>query len=286
MWQQAFLRDEVQSFRPQAADLDYPQHLINAQQNASTQVQTTENGQNRTEEGPVSPSSHTDTSPVDDAATWYPPLRSTLMCLSKLYNCVDPQAFSGLGQDALFNCTQCIQQAGAMIERKAGVKDAQLFTIRHLLILREQISSFQVDFRAYDRDLDFTHVRGQMQRLLAGEVPIFQSAQAVASLQNVAKGSLRVQENQVDGKKELEKALKSKCEAFIMTMTKVAVEPMLTFVTKVNALQQVGKVCCRLLSAICTQRSSLKACSAMSFVGSCVEMVGIACLGARSDHHR
>ena len=133
-----------------------------------------------------------------------------------------------------------------MIERKAGQRDAQLFTIRHLLILREQISSFQVDFRVYDRDLDFTHVRGQLQRLLAGEVPLFQASQSAASLQLVAKGSLRVQENQVDGKKELEKALKSKCEAFIMTMTKIAVEPMLTFVTKVNALQQVGKVCCGL----------------------------------------
>jgi conserved oligomeric Golgi complex subunit 3 len=235
---QAFLRDEVQAFKPQPADLEYPQCLMSAQQSDGAANRGAQVGRS----APDAENVDGDDGIGDDTATWYPPLKSTLMCLSKLYNCVDPQAFSGLGQDALYNCTHVIQQAGALIEKKAGQKDAQLFTIRHLLILREQISSFQVDFRAYDRDLDFTHVRGQLQRLLSGEVPLFQASQTAASLQKVATGSLRVQENQVDGKKELEKALKTKCEAFIMSMTKLAVEPMLAFVTKVNALSQVGKV--------------------------------------------
>jgi hypothetical protein len=38
---------------------------------------------------------------------------------------------------------------------------------------------------------------------------------------------------QVDSKKELEKQLKTVCESFIMALTKVAVEPMLSFITKV-----------------------------------------------------
>ena len=231
----------MQAIRPRPDDLQYPQCLLTAQQiNAAVEGGT--EGADNGSEAQTERASDGDRAAVDDTGTWYPPLKSTLMCLSKLFNCVDPQAFSGLGQDALYNCTHAVQQAGALIEKKAGQRDAQLFTIRHLLILREQISSFQVDFRTYDRDLDFTHVRGQLQRLLAGEVPLFQASQSAASLQLVAKGSLRVEEKRVDGKKELEKALKSKCEAFIMSMTKLAVEPMLTFVTKVNALQQVSKV--------------------------------------------
>ncbi len=39
---------------------------------------------------------------------------------------------------------------------------------------------------------------------------------------------------QVDSKKELEKQLKGVCEAFIMAVTKIAVEPMLSFITKVR----------------------------------------------------
>lgn len=42
---------------------------------------------------------------------------------------------------------------------------------------------------------------------------------------------------QVDSKKELEKKLKSVCEAFIMAVTKLAVEPMLSFITKVTAVR-------------------------------------------------
>ncbi len=42
---------------------------------------------------------------------------------------------------------------------------------------------------------------------------------------------------QVDSKKELEKLLKATCEAFIMAATKLAVEPMLSFITKVTAVR-------------------------------------------------
>lgn len=42
---------------------------------------------------------------------------------------------------------------------------------------------------------------------------------------------------QVDSKKELEKQLKASCEAFIMAVTKLAVEPMLSFITKVTAVK-------------------------------------------------
>ena len=42
---------------------------------------------------------------------------------------------------------------------------------------------------------------------------------------------------QVDSKKELEKLLKATCEAFIMAVTKLTVEPMLSFITKVTAVR-------------------------------------------------
>jgi hypothetical protein len=250
MAMQAFLREEVHSFKPGAADLEYPQCLINLHKGAAGEGAAGADAAG----AQAAPGAHADADTSagaqetpglgPDASMWYPPLRSTLSCLAKLYRTVDPQAFSGLGQDALYMCTTSVRSAGGLIEKQAGPLDAQLFTIRHLLILREQISSFQTDFKVYDRDLDFTHVRGQLQRLLAGEVPLFQRQASTPSFQTVAKGSLRVQENQVDGKKELEKALKDKCEAFIMAVTKVAVEPMLTFVTKVNAIGQSTKVSC------------------------------------------
>lgn len=42
---------------------------------------------------------------------------------------------------------------------------------------------------------------------------------------------------QVDSKKELERQVKVSCEAFIMAVTKLTVEPMLSFITKVTAVK-------------------------------------------------
>lgn len=42
---------------------------------------------------------------------------------------------------------------------------------------------------------------------------------------------------QMDSKREVEKLLKSACEAFIMAVTKATVEAMLSFLTKVTAVR-------------------------------------------------
>lgn len=47
---------------------------------------------------------------------------------------------------------------------------------------------------------------------------------------------------QIDSKKELEKLLKSTCEVFIMAVTKLTVEPMLSFITKVTAVRVASSV--------------------------------------------
>jgi hypothetical protein len=43
------------------------------------------------------------------AGQWYPPVRSTLLLLSKLYRCIDTRIFAGLAQEAVAACTACVQ---------------------------------------------------------------------------------------------------------------------------------------------------------------------------------
>jgi hypothetical protein len=40
--------------------------------------------------------------------------------------------------------------------------------IQHLLFLREQIAQFDVEFSVTDIDLDFTHMRDHMRRIMSG----------------------------------------------------------------------------------------------------------------------
>mmetsp|Transcript_26484 Transcript_26484/g.67336 ORF Transcript_26484/g.67336 Transcript_26484/m.67336 type:complete len:817 (-) Transcript_26484:272-2722(-) len=239
---QAFIKDEVAGYSPSAADVDYPAKLeraaIEAAEAASTSAAAAPGDSNghsaAAEANGAAAAAPAAASPY---AALYPPLRSTLLCLSKLYRAVDGRTFGGLAQEAVAACTSSVQQASRQVARKAGPLDAQLFMIKHLLFLREQIAPFDVDFAATDIDLDFTHMRDHLRRILAGESSLFTLSSNNAVVKMLGTGGPRVLTYQVDSKKELEKALKGVCEAFIMAVTKVAVEPMLSFITKVTAVR-------------------------------------------------
>lgn len=104
----------------------------------------------------------------DPYAQWYAPVRTTLLLMSKLYRCVDGKIFAGLAQEAIAACTASVQSASKLIAKSSGALDAQLFIIQHLLFVREQIAPFEVDFAVTDVDLDFSHMRDHMRRILAG----------------------------------------------------------------------------------------------------------------------
>ncbi|KAF7140703.1 hypothetical protein RHSIM_Rhsim06G0154000 [Rhododendron simsii] len=166
--------------------------------------------------------------------TWYPPLEKTLSCLSKLYRCLEPAVFTGLAQEALEVCTMSIQKASKLIAKRSSPMDGQLFLIKHLLILREQIAPFDIEFSVTHKELDFSHLLDHLRRILRGQASLFDWSRSTSLARTL---SPRVLESQIDAKKELEKSLKVTCEEFIMSVTKLVVDPMLSFVTKVTAVK-------------------------------------------------
>lgn len=134
---------------------------------------------------------------TDPYATLYPPLRSTLLLLSKLYRALDAGTFGGLAQEAVSACSTSVQQASRLVARKSGALDAQLFMIRHLLFLREQIAPFNVDFAATDIDLDFSHMRDHLRRIMAGKESLFTLSSSNAVVRMLGQGGPRVTLHQV-----------------------------------------------------------------------------------------
>ncbi|XP_062191897.1 conserved oligomeric Golgi complex subunit 3-like isoform X2 [Phragmites australis] len=207
------IREEIANFRPSDEDLDYPGKLERS-------VDTT--------------SSATVGDNSDIYVTWYRPLEKTVSCLSKLYRCLEPSVFTGLAQEIVEVCSTSLQSASKIISKKATPMDGQLFLIKHLLILREQIAPFAIEFSVTHKELDFSHLLDHLRRILRGQVSLFDWSRSTSLARTF---SPRILENQIDARKELEKSLKATCEEFIMSITKLVVDPMLSFVTKVTAVK-------------------------------------------------
>ncbi|KAL5698585.1 Golgi transport complex subunit 3 [Ranunculus cassubicifolius] len=208
------IRDEIANYLPLDEDLDYPGKL---ERSAETVL------------GTASPEENPDV-----YKTWYPPLERTLSCLSKLYRCLESAVFTGLAQEAVEVCSMSIQKASKLIAKRSSPMDAQLFLVKHLLILREQIAPFDIEFSVTHKELDFSHLLEHLRRILRGQASLFDWSRSTSLARTL---SPRVLESQIDAKKELEKNLKSTCEEFIMSVTKLVVDPMLSFVTKVTAVK-------------------------------------------------
>lgn len=208
------IRDEIANYIPSDEDLNYPSKL---EQSAGTKLETTPADEN-----------------PDVYKTWYPPLEKTVSCLLKLYQCLEQAVFTGLAQEAVEVCSESIQKASKLIAKRSTPMDGQLFLIKYLLILREQIAPFDIEFSVTHKELDFSHLLEHLRRILRGQASLFDWSRSTSLARTL---SPRVLESQIDAKKELEKSLKATCEEFIMAVTKLVVDPMLSFVAKVTAVK-------------------------------------------------
>ncbi|CAN6680676.1 unnamed protein product [Malus baccata var. baccata] len=202
------IRDEIANYFPLDEDLDYPAKL---ERSAADQLETTSADENLV------------------FKTWYPPLEKTISCLSKLYRCLEPEVFTGLAQEVVEVCSVSIQKAGKLITKRSSPMDGQLFLLKHLLILREQIAPFDIEFSVTHKELDFSHLLEHLRRILRGQASLSDWSRSTSLARTL---SPRVLESQIDAKKDLEKSLKTTGEEFIMSVTKLVVDPMLSFITK------------------------------------------------------
>jgi hypothetical protein len=193
---QTYVRETIQKYQHTKADLDYPAKLLKPA-DASTPSAAAQ-------EDPASmmPSSSAPTSREQLFASWHPALERTLMCLSKLFRCVEVSVFKYLAQEAVSVCTAVLIDASAKITTAHASSDPShsdglLFLIKHLLILRDQIAPFSsvVDLSTTSHDLDFSHMKDVLPN-------IFSSVGKWSSFLDLVQTSApRLKESKMDAKK-------------------------------------------------------------------------------------
>uniref|UniRef100_A0A8C4INW8 Conserved oligomeric Golgi complex subunit 3 n=1 Tax=Dicentrarchus labrax TaxID=13489 RepID=A0A8C4INW8_DICLA len=184
----------------------------------------------------------TSISPADLHGMWYPTVRRTLVCLSKLYRCIDRAVFQGLSQEALSACIQSLLKASDIILKNKTQIDGQLFLIKHLLIMREQIAPFHTDFAIKEISLDLKKTRDAAFKILNPKaVPkFFRLNSHNAILEFLLEGTPEIKEHYIDSKKDVDRHLKFSCEQFIQQQTQIFVGNLEEFLTKVAALKTMA----------------------------------------------
>lgn len=68
---------------------------------------------------------------------WFPPMRSVLRILSKMFRVVEPRVFEDIARESVHECTRCLKDGASYILQKSGVMHADLFLVKHLLVSAE-----------------------------------------------------------------------------------------------------------------------------------------------------
>ena len=85
-------------------------------------------------------------------------MKWTLLCLSKLYPCVNDKVFQAVAHSSVEACIGSLQKASTSIsdagDAKSTALDGALFLVKQLLVLREQIAPFDVAFVSTEKTLN------------------------------------------------------------------------------------------------------------------------------------
>nr|CAG4642358.1 EOG090X02EM [Evadne anonyx] len=234
-----YVQNDILGYKPVGGDLAYPEKLemmesiAESLQNQSPRLGRSDSVSSVSSQDTVR--SHTGNSPADLHGMWYPPLRRALLCLSKLYRSVDRSTFQGLSQEVLAAACASLANASAQIMATKSSLDAHLFHIKHLLILREQIAPFQVDFAVKEMSLDFSPVKNAARGLLQKKGRLFSLSTSNALLEFLLEGAPQLREHLTDSRRLADRQLKSTCEVFIDFCGDFLIGPVRVYIAKTTS---------------------------------------------------
>eukprot|EP00053_Salpingoeca_punica_P018510 m.181918 g.181918 ORF g.181918 m.181918 type:complete len:779 (-) comp17449_c0_seq1:1349-3685(-) len=218
---QTHIASDLKGYQPTAQDLDYPEKIKSEEKFSEPETPTT--GES------------------SQYAGWFPVLPRSLLLMSKLYRCLDREVCKGLSQEIVSHCVHALSSASRVIAAKSGAMHGQLFLIKHLLLLREQIAPFDVDFETTEISLDFSTVREAVRSLFTKRDKMLSLGKDNAFLSFLSEGVPSIMEMHTDSRKELDSLLKITCQEFMKSTSRLMTAEINSFLVKVDALPPAAK---------------------------------------------
>ncbi|KAL8831173.1 MAG: hypothetical protein Q9191_001015 [Dirinaria sp. TL-2023a] len=169
---QGIVRDDIERYKPKPDVLDYPSRNRRASLSGTKPQGPVTSGRKSSIADPKIPAPK-EPQVVDEgdlpngiwgfdteAAVqgWYPTLRKAIWLLSRIYKLVNSTVFDDLAHQIVHQTTLSLHHASTLISAKATPTDGQLFLIKHLLILKQQIVAFDIEYVTPDISFDFSGV--------------------------------------------------------------------------------------------------------------------------------
>jgi len=130
---------------------------------------------------------------------WYPPMRKAVTLLSQIYQLISSTIFDDLAHRIVHECLGSLQAAHTLAVSRIGKLEADLFLIKHLLLLRQQIMEFDIEYIPAEVQFDFSGLAEVFELVKTEGVSLNTS-----HLLNLAKiGVPKVVNNMFDAKEEL-----------------------------------------------------------------------------------
>ncbi|EFO25613.2 hypothetical protein LOAG_02869 [Loa loa] len=261
-----YAQSDIAGFTPSSGDLAYPEKLEMMKEIEKEHI--LEDDINAT-----SP-----TSVVNLYCLWYPTVRRTVLSLSKLFKCLEPLVFQSIARELLIACCQSLEDAAEEIRNSATKKisrtrrflDAELFVVKHLLILREQTSPYRVivplestpsnTISQRDYVFDFSKYRASASQLFHDRRRWFELTPNNAFLEFLLQVPLAVTEAAGDSRRIIDVQLKTHCHNLINATSDMIIFEFADYIAKAEETAAMPDF-------DLTKNDSLKASNMQNFAG-------------------
>ena len=160
---------------------------------------------------------------------WYPTLRKAIWLLSRIYKLVNSVVFDDLAHHIVHSTTVSLANASTLIsQRTSSPPDGHLFLIKHLLILKQQIVAFDIEYVHPDTSLDFSGVTATFHEL-RDRGGLFDLRNLWRFLSSGGNLLPKVVENMLDAKVELDGRLRTVINELVAHYANRMTAPILTF---------------------------------------------------------